>query len=224
MSSVFRDLYYHLPRSLRDAVLVKRRSPLWLRAGIVFVHIPKAAGTSVNEALYGRFMGHIPAASIQRWGSAAVNSLPSFAITRNPWDRLVSAYRFAKRGSGVGGGGAVWHPEQYRVPEFENFELFVTEWLTRRDIAALDYAFQPQALFVTNSNGELLPDYVGKLEDLASTIKFIERQVGTTPLLPKANRSGEKVDFRSFYNPRLVEIVGRVYAEDVNKFGYRFDE
>lgn len=54
-----RTAYGLLPEELRAWILVQRRSPLWLRSGIVFVHIPKAAGTSFNQALYGRFMGHV---------------------------------------------------------------------------------------------------------------------------------------------------------------------
>jgi len=132
-----RHAYYHLPQPLQRAVLVRRRGPIWLRAGIVFVHIPKAAGTSISEALYGRFVGHVRAADVVQWGPSRLKALPRFAITRNPWDRLVSAYRFVTRGGGVGGAhaGRVWRAEQYRISEFQSFDRFVTDGSPRATYA-----------------------------------------------------------------------------------------
>jgi len=216
--------YYRLPEAFRRAVIVRRRSKLWLNAGILFIHVPKVAGTSINFALYGRFMGHVRATDIERWASPQLKALPSFAVTRNPWDRLVSAYRFAKRGRGVGGAyqAGVFRPEQYRIPEFENFERFVTEWLAERDLEKLDRIFQPQTLFVCDGSGKLLVDHVGPLEDMSSTRRFLLRHMGRVPPIEHSNSSGRTVDYREFYSPRLVRIVGRLYADDVNSFGYSF--
>ena len=218
------DAYYHLPEGLRMAILVRRRSALWRRAGIVFIHIPKAAGTSMNLALYGRFMGHARAIDVARWAPPDVRRIPSFALTRNPWDRLVSAYRFAKRGGGIDGtnGGRVWKPEQYRVPEFQTFERFVREWLVRRDVRKLDFSFRPQSLFVCDRLGGIIVDHAGRVEDLAPTMDFIRDKLGRIPSMPRSNRSGEPLDYRRFYTPDLAELVGRIYARDIALFGYDF--
>lgn len=220
-----RSAYYHLPDGFQRAVLVRRRSAIWLNAGIIFVHIPKAAGTSINDALYGRFMGHVRASDIQRWGSQQLRSLPSFAVTRNPWDRLVSAYRFIKRGSGVGGenSGRVWRAEQYRIPEFESFERFVNKWLAPRDLASLDRAFHPQHIYVCDEHGKIIVDHVGRLEDMGPTYEFLHEKLPGLPPIGRSNRSGSPVDYRSFYTARLVDKVGSIYSEDVRLFGYTFD-
>jgi hypothetical protein len=207
-------------------VLVRRRTPEWVNSGIVFIHIPRSAGTSINQALYGRFMGHATAAEIRRWGSHALKSLPSFAITRNPWERLVSAYRFAKRGGGAGGAfeAGILRPDQYREAEFDSFERFVKEWLLRRKPKNLDGVFQPQSTFVTSANGQLLVDHVGRLSNLEPTLDFIEAAVGHRPQIPQGNRSGKWVDFRQFYTPELVGLVGDFYAADIERFSYSFDD
>jgi hypothetical protein len=206
-------------------LLVKRRTTMWLKAGILFVHIPRAAGTSLNHALYGRFMGHPTAAEIHHWGSRALDALPSFAITRNPWERLVSAYRFAKRGGGAGGAfeAGILQPDRYQVAEFESFQRFVEEWLLRHKEANLDGIFQPQWTFVIGEDGQILVDHIGHLNDLEPTLDFVEGALGYRLQIPDGNRSGERMDFRQFYTPELVELVGNFYARDVEAFGYSFD-
>ena len=225
MLEAARSIYRTLPGGFQRRVLVARRSPLWLEAGIVFIHIPKAAGTAINDALYGRFMGHVRASDVERWGSSAVKALPRFAVARNPWDRLVSAYRFVKRGGGVGGrhAGRVLQAEQYRIPEFESFGRFVTEWLVDRDPRKLDLAFRPQWPFVCNDGGEVAVDHLGRFEDLDATYAFLRRTVPTIGPIRESNRSGAPVDYRRFYTQELVDIVASIYAEDVTKFDYSFE-
>lgn len=224
VANLLRSLYYRVPLDLRHGILVRSNSARWIRTGVVFIHIPKAAGISINEALFGRSMGHARACDIARWGSDALKAVPSFAVTRNPWDRLVSAYRFARRGRGVGGTRQswVWRPEQYQIPEFESFESFVNEWLAPRDIRTLDPIFQPQSLFTCDDRGRVLVDHVGKLEDLAPTLDFLEKTLGWRPDIPQANRSGDAVDYRSFYTPELTSLVGQIYRQDVELFRYDF--
>lgn len=189
----------------------------------MFIHVPKAAGTSINQALYGRFMGHARASDIEKWGSVRLRALPRFSVVRNPWDRLVSAYRFAKRGRGIGKAVAgMRDPEQYRVPEFDTFERFVHEWLVPRDIARIDPVFQPQSLFVCDRGKELIVDHVGRLEDLRPTYAFIDDKLGEQVGFDRQNRSGAEIDYRSFYTPGLVALVGQIYQEDIARFGYDF--
>jgi hypothetical protein len=224
-SDLLRSLYKKTPRQLQMRLLVRRRTPMWLNRGILFIHIPRAAGTSINQALYGRFMGHPKAAEIRRWGSAPLNALPSFAITRNPWERLVSSYRFARRGSGTGGAfeAGILRPDQYRGAEFDTFERFVKQWLLHQNRTSLDGIFQPQTTFVADADGQPLLDHVGCLNDLEPTLDFIEHALGYRPEIPQGNRSGKRTDFRHFYTGELVELVGNFYARDVEAFGYSFD-
>jgi len=223
MSGLLRELQYGLPMGLRMALLVRRREPFWLKRGIVFIHVPKAAGTSLNEAMYGQFMGHARATDIERWGSARLRALPRFAVVRNPWDRLVSAYRFAKRGAGIGGIVAgIRNPKQFRVPEFESFQGFVHEWLAQRDVTKLDGVFRPQHLYVCDRGGQLLVDHIGRLEDLAPTHAFIERTLSRAVDVPRSNQSGEPIDYRQLYTPEMQHIVGNIYRRDVERFGYDF--
>lgn len=224
MRRILQDLNRRLPGGLRRAILVRRRAASWSRAGIVFIHVPKAAGTSFNEALYGRFIGHPRASDIRRWAPASVNALPSFSVTRNPWDRLVSAWRFARQGRGIGESyrAGMWQPQRYQTPEFETFERFVKEWLAARDPHKLDGVFQPQWLFLCDNHHRPLVDHIGRLDDLAPTFAFIAARTGACAPIPHANRSGVHLDYRSVYTPDLVRIVGDLYRQDIELFGYDF--
>jgi chondroitin 4-sulfotransferase 11 len=57
MQKLLQSLKDYVPEGWQNRILVRRRAHLLREAGIVFIHIPKAAGSSVNQALYGRFMG-----------------------------------------------------------------------------------------------------------------------------------------------------------------------
>ena len=87
-----RTVYRKLPAGFQRRVLVARRTPLWLKAGIVFIHIPKAAGTAINEALYGQFMGHVRAADIERWALRPSKPYPASqlrGIRGTAWSPLI---------------------------------------------------------------------------------------------------------------------------------------
>jgi len=219
-----RALYGQLPAGFRHALLARRRAPIWRRAGIIFVHIPKAAGTSINQALYGRFMGHITARTIKRWSPRAVQQLPTFCVTRNPWDRLVSAYRFATRGSGIDGPivAGMNNATLYQSPEFATFERFVNEWLVGQDVMKLDGVFKPQWTFFCDENKNPIVDHVGKVEEMPFTLNYIKEKIGKSISLVKTNTSGEKIIYRSLYNPRLAYLVGEIYKNDIELMRYDF--
>lgn len=220
-----RNLYRTLPLPLRRGILVRRRAHWWRRAGIVFIHIPKAAGVSVNESLFGAFMGHYRAWEFRRYAPRDVQQLPVFTVTRNPWDRLISAYRFARAGRGQGQGpiAAITSPHLYQVPEFDSFDRFVTEWLPRQRIERLDEVFQPQSQFVFDAAGKPLVDHIGRVERLGETHLWVQQRLGRpVPPFARLNTSGDKLDYRELYNDETKAIVAEIYRDDIEHFGYSF--
>jgi len=64
----------------------------------IFIHVPKAGGTSIAMALYGR---NIPHATWHEWYDLNPNKFRDyfkFAIVRHPISRFVSAFNFLKTG------------------------------------------------------------------------------------------------------------------------------
>lgn len=209
------------PENLLQRVRARRRAETFRAAGVAFVHVPRTAGTSVASALYGRFIGHFGLADLMSVAPHDVLELPRFTIVRNPWDRAVSAWSFARSGGGASAHGAVQvhRPEQYAVPEFATFERFVEEWLAPRDPARLDGIFRPQHAYVLDQQGLLNFGHCGRLENLARTEDWLSETLGRPIRFMRQNTSSHQ-DYASYYTPRLHDLVGRIYAEDVALLGY----
>ena len=206
---------------IKEHLNIYRRYPHWKKQGAIFIHVPKVAGTSINKAIYGRTLGHYTAVEIKNKFPNLYNECFVFSFVRNPWSRAVSAYKFAKQGRTESMG--VYKPEQYQIPEFETFERFVKEWLALRDINELDYIFQPQVRFLTDSNGEIIVDYVEKLENLANGIAEVEKNLNKKINVGRANSTSSADDYRSYYaNQDLIDLIYKIYESDIQTFGYEF--
>jgi endonuclease III-like uncharacterized protein len=82
--------------------------------------------------------------------------------------------------------------------------------------------FQPQHSFVTDSDGKLLADHVGRVEEMQQSYDEIAKRIGIeTTELEKVNAS-ERRDYRSYYTPALVDGVARLYARDLELFDYEY--
>jgi hypothetical protein len=76
--------------------------------------------------------------------------------------------------------------------------------------------------FVTDADGELLVDFVGRFESLREDFGHVCRTLGLNLRLPHANKSAHR-DYRTCYNDRTAELVGTHFRQDVERFGYTFD-
>lgn len=214
-----------VPEPLLQRLRAWRRRDDFRRAGVVLVHVPRTAGTSLAQALYGRFVGHFSLADLMAVAPRDVLALPRFAIVRNPWDRLVSAWSFARAGGGSGGDGSgrvtIHHPEQYQGAEFASFERFVNEWLAGRELASLDGVFRQQISYLRLRDGTMPLSHLGRLETMGETESWLGEVLGRPVRLGRANAS-ERSDYRSYYTPQLRDLVGEIYADDIAALGYDF--
>ena len=199
-----------------------RRKIIWDDSDCVFIHIPKAAGTSVNHALYGRTLGHYSAREINKKFPKFFEQSFTFSLARNPWDRALSAYRFACVGQTESMG--VYKPEQYQIPEFSSFERFVCDWLPSIDTSRCDFIFKPQYFFVCDQNKKLMVDHLGYVERFAETVCFLEERLGRSIDVKKVNATsvGNRSYRDAYTSNDMVEIVRSVYQDDVKIFGYEF--
>lgn len=218
--------YYHsyLPETWRMTILARRRIPIFKSQGVGFIHVAKAAGSSICDSLYGGFMGHFSARELNHASWPGGLNVPMFSVVRNPWDRLLSAYSYTVQGGGSGGNitANVFRPERYAIPEFENFERFVNEWLPNQSLDQLDPVFKTQSHFLCDSTGEIMPDFVGKLENLHETTEWLTSQLDRDITISKGNESKRSGHYRDHYNQKMADIVAEKYGDDIAKFDYQF--
>lgn len=198
------------------------RAKEWQKSGVIFIHIPKNGGTSINKAIYGRFMGHYSINDVYRVRPDLASSLPSLAVTRNPWSRLYSAYRFCCKGHQMRDGAAISSANRYQVPVFATFERFVHEWLAGRCLEREDHVFHPQTKFIVRSQGALGVTHVGRLEDPRTYLEWLEDKLRRRITIDRLNRSSNALDYRNAYTDTMRDVVAQVYASDIAKWRYDF--
>jgi hypothetical protein len=133
-----------------------RRWRHYRRAGAVFVHVPKAAGSSIATALYGRRLGHHPACRLMQEDPASWAALEKFSVLREPVARFLSAFSYALAG-GTREGAIRWRAE-YDDPVLRDVNAFVLDYLVRGELLDKDVVFWPQSHFVRDAGGEAVPD------------------------------------------------------------------
>lgn len=202
---------------MRLLILARRRLPLWRNAGVIFIHIPKNAGSSVNDALYGRFMGHVPASLVRYASASDFANLPSFALLRNPLERCLSAYYFARAGRGEGKGviAAIANPERYQIDEFTTFDRFVNEWLAKQDLARIDPVFRTQSSYVCDRNGQPMVTHLGTLGEIAKTEAWLRKTLGQEVQFGHTNHNNRTS------RPQQVSAESRKAIEHIYAVDYR---
>lgn len=194
----------------------KKYINLYSKNKLVFIHIPKAAGTSVTELLYGKRNGHL-SAKVVKSRLKNFESKISFSVSRNPYTRLESAYRFAKLGNTKN--GAISDAKKYQVKEFSTFESFVKEWLVNQNVESLDPVFQPQYKFVCNNKEEFLLDKIFKLENLTDLEVFLSNELDKKVKIGVINKTNNlKKNFE--YSKEIKEIIYSIYEKDFILLGY----
>lgn len=225
-SSILRYFYRHcLSRNVQNKIdLFRGESQVYRRCfqktGSIFIHIPKAAGTSVARAIYGMNIGHRKAIDYLNISKKEFLKYYRFSIVRNPWDRLVSAYHFARQG-----GTSYVQPKRnpvYQSELFSSFDIFVKEWLTSVSLWEEDVIFQFQHEYIYVDD-ELMVNFVGKLENIDNDFNVICNRIGIDANLPCLNKSEKnKKSYRDYYDDQTKRIVGEIYSKDINLFEYSF--
>lgn len=184
----------------------------------VFVHVPKAAGISVSQSLYGCLGGgHLTVEKyLEVLGPYRFLTFFKFAFVRNPWSRLYSAFRFLSKG-GMNEKDAMFQADV--LSEYSDFSDFVMRWLDHETVDTQMH-FRPQHRFIFDASRRLAVDFVGFYESLENDFEYVAKQLAVTASLPHLNSSGAAEDLSGVYSPQMIEKVSAIYAADIDTFGY----
>lgn len=199
----------------------------------IFFAIPKTGTHSVRQALrqqmgeqdleqVGLFVkkrfpfpefagiqhGHISTRQIRPvLGDKMFGEYRKFAFVRNPFDRFVSYCAFMSRGSNI----------------FETEPLRYMKYVIR-ELKPMDHLlYQPQHAMVTDAEGKLELDIVGRNETMQASYDEICAQVGMeTTQLERVNSSKHR-PWQEYYDRDLVGWVSDLYRRDLELFNYGFE-
>lgn len=206
----------------------------------IFVHIPKTGGSSLALALEGRAMrddiliGDTPKAKRRRnrlqglkvagrlWKHATLADIDGllerdqmaqmlvFTMVRNPWDRVASYYHWLREQS-------FDHPAVHLAQSVE-FGDFLRDRATQDSLAA-----HPAASYVRRPDGTLGTVLFIRLEHFAQDAAPLEQHLGFKIDLPHINASSRDQDYRNYYTTELRDLIASCCAEDIGRFGYKFE-
>ena len=185
----------------------RRRLRCIANAGVLFIHIPKNAGMSVCQALYGRQIKH---STIRYYATNAPRLLKrhrSFAIVRDPVSRFVSAYVYAR--SGGTPENRVSLPFRARYRAFDSYESALDEVESAKSIYALDHIFRPQHWYIELSPGLLGVDELIDFDSLGDLARRIPAAGGRS-----LKRINYGVEHPLLPSSRQIERIRRIYARD----------
>jgi hypothetical protein len=216
----FQKLPFRLRVQLFRAFKLNYFKDVYSDKNIVFIHVPKAAGTSINSALYGvPQTSHLKAKDFKRYNPEVFNKAYSFAVLRNPWDRLVSAYEFARSG----GSEIRYHRANLKEKMLSRDFRYFLESLQELHLPELDPVFWPQSDFVLGADGSLLVNHCGNVESLSDTLACLKRETGVELQLENRN-SSQRDSFDQYYSKDIcIEIVADIYRNDIELGSYSFD-
>lgn len=185
----------------------------------IFIHIPKTGGSSIFETLFSKKSnGHIRWNQYKQANNKKFQKYFKFAVVRNPWDRLVSAFFYLKKG-GMHSIDKQWAKEN--IDEFTSFEEFVKRWLNKKNIYS-GVHFKPQSYWICNENKKIMVDFIARLETIDQDFLFISNKIGSNKKIIKKLNTSPRLEYRKYYDDNTKNIVHNIYKDDIELFGYDF--
>tara|TARA_Y100000310_G_scaffold340637_1_gene437146 strand:+ start:817 stop:1803 length:987 start_codon:yes stop_codon:yes gene_type:complete len=190
---------------------------------LLFIHIPKAAGTSVNHILNIKethSKRHLSLNEIQSLVNPKIyNTYTKFGIIRNPFDRMVSLYFHRMKN---------WNCLKVEFDPNLTFE----QWFWNLNIHLHEFsnkAFMMSSydLLIDDKN-DLGVDYTLRFENLEKDWNDMFEVLDLkAPKLPKKNKSKHK-HYSEYYKCETGELIKQFVYErfknDFKYFGYEFEE
>ena len=169
----------------------------------IFIHIPKNAGTSIEEYFGNGSVRiqpnkHADIYEIKRKFKNSYNNYRKFTIIRNPYDKMISWYFYLKRNLG----------ENYNIIEFNKWIKDPSKfWHANDPISFL----KPQYEWIDNTV-EII-----KFENINKELNDFFKEEINLPIINKSNHN----NYLEYYNKESLNIIYNRYKEDFEKYNYK---
>lgn len=187
---------------------------------IVFVHVPRTGGHSVfkslivpNDNVVGK--DHDTRRPEYETTDEFINKEDFvFTFVRNPYERVVSSYFYLKEG----GRNKQDEIEGIKyLREYDSFKEFILNGL--ETVVDEQLHFYPQVFWITNSEDELVVDYIETIKEINKNLEYISQKFNLE-FDPGyyLNTCGYK-KWNFYYDDfRVVEKVRSLYFEDIKLY------
>ena len=217
--------------------------PISRQFKIIFVHIPRVAGTSVEKYLgmgsidqlfsfdkikltkwskkfpenspeQSKTPQHLTALELKKVIPENIfNSFYKFSIVRNPFDRIISEYLHIKDTSQPP------YLARFKTMSLDDFVLEGLSLSQTERINLFDGHLETQCSYVLDENKSLLVDKVFKLENLQECVDFLKNIVGIEAF-PHARNTTPIENFT--FSEESKEMIKIFYKEDFDFFSYTY--
>jgi hypothetical protein len=181
--------------------------------GLIFVHIARTGGTSIETALAGQdwwqvspFTKHLSARQIRiRAGEEKWANYFKFSLVRNPWDRVVSMFATG------------WWMSDDRQPDAEaEFEFFV------KNLAPHPHEIYSSLMYSDIINEKL--DVTIRYEALQQGFDMVCEAINRPTMLLGRVESRERLHYSTYYTDTTRRLVGELFKKDIEDYQYVFEE
>ncbi len=162
-----------------------------------------AKGRLWKHSMLGDLYGLVDQAQIERYFVTT--------LVRNPWDRAVSYYHWLKAQS--------FDHTAVHLAKTHSFTGFINHDSTQRSLAGAPYG-----RYVTDATGAERCSQFLRLEHLEEDLESFETHLGfKLGEVPVANASDRRAAYQPYYSKSDAALISACCAEDIKRFGYRFD-
>lgn len=197
ISDSLKLIFMHIPKTAGSSVTYFLRNYANENVELAKSRLGPGKGVSVNDSETGQNVKHIPLHKLLK-KNPEYQDYFKFTVVRNPYDRVMSYY--------------FWHKGNRKCKkEFDkdDFKRFVRQL---GDFQS-NYIYDPET-------GELLVDKIVKFESLVTGLSSIPRLSRFNfSNLPKLNVS--RNEFQRFYDNELKDLVWTKFKKDFELLGYQ---
>jgi hypothetical protein len=186
---------------------------------IVFIHIPKCAGSSINNALNLKVHAGTGHAGYFAHKEFIDKGYFCFSFIRNPWDRVVSLYHYFLNMNP----GHQWYGQNKQIADEINnvdFETFCEKLDFFQKSPASGIHFIPMHQFIRLEHNKNI--VIGRFEHIQKDFENICNRVNIeVSKLPTLNISNHN-PYKEYYNNKTIDAVYKKYKQDIDMFDYQF--
>ena len=213
---------------------------------IIFIHIPKVGGESIRSFFSNddrNISKHATARQIRDYiGKDLWDEYFKFSFVRNPFSQVVSMYHHLRKTllypdqTKRKYGKRIMHPKKacliaikhsfntyvkriYKEKQIQDEALRTKSWPVNH--------FQPLSEWITDEEGRIIVDFVGKLESIDEDFQFVCRKIGYKGhkglKLPHLNASTH-ASYQALYDIETKAIIEKFFKRDLSLFDYYFEK